>query len=232
MKAYPTEAALCAAFTEQAEAHGWDVYAEIGAWDLVIVHRGPHGVIPTGAQVGVQAKLRPTLGLVEQLTRDPGARIGPDVRAMLLPEWHLEASRIARNLGAALLRPTSGNSIERLILPESWNPPRVWRTPETRLWLPPVKPSYSGGAPCPRKLSRWRVGALKLCARLRRGEPIVAADFRAAGLSASEPSSWRRRAWVERVGKGPQAVYFLGPRSAGLPDVGYEAERDAIAALP
>lgn len=216
------ETELCDAFAARARESGWVVYPETGGWDLLLVHAD-------ATQVGVQAKLRPTFDVVSQalpagMPGDTYALPGPDFRAVLVPTASHAFVQVCSALRIFVYTPQV----------ETWcravnSPPDFMRHATTkRHALPPIVPSWSGGAPSPKTLSRWRIGSLRLCALLRSRGYITWADFKAQKVDRSR---WVAAGWVRGEGDRGSLRYVPGHNAAGLPDVGYEAERDALAAL-
>jgi hypothetical protein len=78
---FDTEAELCAAFIKWAEKQGWKSYAETAGWDILLV-------AADGTQIGVQAKLRFNMKVLQQAVDYGlwGRGIGPDFRAVLVPD--------------------------------------------------------------------------------------------------------------------------------------------------
>ena len=282
-----TEADLCAAFTVRARACGWEVYAETGGWDLLLVWTGDapapvragawtqpidgpiagfqgaslaaddFGLCP-GDQWGIHAKLRGGTEVINQALQglrfldyagsQPDA--APDFRGVLIPEKSGQVRAICDALRLDVQTPPESRpyDAEREDAEQIVIPPRFrWRTAK-RHALPPIVPSFVGGHPCPKALTRWRLGALRVAVRLRAGEHLTTADFRAAGVSHS---LFVQRRWVQRshaatvdyvdgVRVTTPARFAIHPTTdersrdamSAFPDVGYEAERDAIAALP
>ncbi len=243
---FKSEAELCDAFAARARATGWEVYPEVSGWDLLLVWTGDapipspacaydhmsvsfyskvyaitqdwDGTLKPGDQLGLQAKLHPNLQVLSQGISDLEAKWkGPDFRGVLVPHTNPEFNLIASQLG---LRVYVENTERDVILP----PLVRWRT-GGKVWVPPVVPTWSGGLPGPRTLSKWRVGALRLCARLRAGSELSKDDFKAAGI---EHRTWVSRGWVTGSRVGKDYRYRLG-RNTDLPDAGYEAERDLLA---
>lgn len=258
---FKTEADMCDSFRARARATGYEVYPEVGGWDLLLVWTGEapaptdacervdtaheygigtiyhaghwresmHEIIKDwdqhfepGMQIGIQAKLRPNIEVLSQTIDFHLRRThqGPDFRAVLVPYTSDEFNRIATALG---IRVYVEDETRKVI-----TPPLVQWDLSARVPLPPIVPSWSGGGPSPRTLSAWRVGALKICAMLRAGKAVTKEDFQRVGI---EIRTWVSRGWIasKRIAHRQYTYYAVDP--ANLPDIGYEAERDAIAAL-
>lgn len=245
-----TEAEICDIFRTAAEGDGWVVYPEIGQWDLLLVWSGDHPQwrgtpkIDPGTQIGIEAKLRANVDALAQCIERPKTT-GPDYRAVLAPRVGASFRTVAKALSVAtysiagntpkpdgdldsdLVYMSRGGIRQPIMAPPmdlQWHPKR-------RHKLPPIVPTFSGGEASPRSLTRWRISALRIMARLRAGEEMSAADFRAAG---TDHRIWVQYGWVlrSRIGKDRRFFYRLNlDSSAALPDVGYESERDALVAL-
>lgn len=191
-----TEANLCADFSAAATAQGWTVYPETAGFDLLLTK--------DGLQLGIEAKLRPSLELLNQVAAhlDPhGSRTkGPHYVAALVPAYRGQWHSIAIALGIAVISPIDGlrragqwPSLDALI--ECLPPLHFTES----VWLPPVVPDVPAGVAAPVKLTKWKWDALRLLARISIRGYITVADFRHIGLHASR---WYAGRWVEPVGDG------------------------------
>lgn len=249
-KLFATEEAMCVRFTERARATGWEVYPECCGWDLLLVwtgdapeitngpaashdplkHSGKFselhqkltknfvGTLEPGMQVGIQAKLMPNVKVLAQCI-DHYARVsapGPDFRAVLVPYTTDEFNHLTQALGLRVyVEDVNAYPITA---------PRVRWEHASRLTLPPVVPTWNGGGRSPRNLSAWRVSALRLCYQLRIRGKLTKTAFLAENVDV--------RAWVQNGGLRATKInkiwYYSILDATKLPDVGYEAERDAI----
>ena len=232
------ETELCDGFAARARESGWLVYPETGGWDLLLVAQTAARTEP-GTQVGVQAKLRANVEVIAQamdaaplhdfderpIPNSLGAFVpkGPDFRTVLVPKWSGEFRALCRALRLHVY--THGSEFRHVETVHV--PPEGLRRTVNRYALPPIVPSWSGGAPSPKTLSGWRIGALRICATLRARGFVSPADFKAHGIDSSR---WVAGGWVTSTGPRGSIVYVPGPRAEALPDVGYEAERDALVA--
>lgn len=204
---FASEAELCAAFIA-ALPDGWTVYAETAGWDILLVRAD-------GIQVGIEAKLRLNLEVVEQacVTRQ-GSLSGPDYRAVLTPGGcGVLPERLSAITGITHIRmwhrgPEPG-------LPGAdpfsrYNDPRIWHdwAPERREPLPEYVPDVVAGDSSPIQLSEWKVAALRIIALIERFGSVARADFRALGIS---PSRWLTPdGWLARTDTKGQ--FAVGPR--------------------
>jgi hypothetical protein len=194
--AYASEHLLCADFSAAATAQGWTVYPETAGFDLLLTK--------DGLQLGIEAKLRPSLELLNQVAAhlDPyGSRTkGPHYIAALVPAYRGQWHDIAQALGIAVIAAETGHrragqwpSIDALV---ECLPPLHFAEPA---WLPPVVPAVAAGVAAPVKLTHWKWNALRLLARISIRGYITAADFRHIGLHAS---LWYSGRWIEPIGDG------------------------------
>lgn len=225
------EAELCERFAAAARHQGWEPYPEVGGWDLVLVWRGePTRFLRTGDQIGVEAKLRAGVEVLAQVLQR-GRYQGPDFRAVLVPKASKDFRFLARELRVPIydlrdcaIRRRASWGDWPVIQPADglrWEPKR-------RLWLPPVPLQAPGGQPAPRRLTSWRVAALRLCTLIRDRGFLTSADFTREKIAIS---TWRDR-WIKPDYAAPREgrlLRYVPIPGRGLPDAGYEAERDALA---
>jgi hypothetical protein len=199
---WATEADLCAAFLEWVARRHPDVraYAEWAGWDILLV-------LPTGAQVGIQAKLR--LNAEVLLQAAPGywdlEGAGPTYRAVLVPKGRDGFTAIASRLGLEVYTPTertwSGRGehptrweFRADLKPDGdaldWNPPQL-------LDLPATPTDSIAGSPCPVTLTAWKLGALGVLAELEVMGTITAKRIRQA--HRIDPGRWTTYRWLEPV---------------------------------
>jgi hypothetical protein len=194
-----TEAELCARFAARATAAGFTVYPETGGFDQLLV-------AADGTQIGVEAKLRGTFHVLMQAyptlwcDDEVETKVGPDYRAVLVPEEPLCFNGVALAMGLFSweLRRLEEEG------PYGRRPLDVAVPADARLWpslrritLPDFVPTTEAGAPSPRQMTRWLQGAIKLCAHLREKGHVTIYDFRAYGL---HPQLWIDR-WLTWQGE-------------------------------
>lgn len=244
---FRSEAELCRAFARLAEGDGWDVWPEVGGWDLVLVatastrtktlsphaKRAPKLVsIPEGSQVGIEAKLAPSVQQVHQARQRMQLRQRPDFGVLLVPHVPLRLSRrtapvvdLWRDLAGALgltlhtMGADDTRSIASLVLREA--------APE-QLPLPPVKARLDdAGTPNPRAVTDWRVRALRLILRGEaQGGYLTRQDFVAERVAMAR---WVTRRWIVSDGlAGRVTRYRLDPTAPGYPLRGWESEAAAL----
>lgn len=205
-KKFEKEKDLCAAFTAVVRSPApryaprcdeWEVYAETGGFDLLLVRKCD------GAQVGVEAKLRLNAKVVCQaLPRWRWSRVdvGPDFRAVLVPYSAADTGlgEICAEIGITVLRMSETEPRFYPALPTSAEIDRYGGDPEWFEWaqekrcpLPDYVPDVVGGDSAPRALTPWKVAAIKMAVLLET-RAVCAADFKAFGLS---PSRWTQSRW-------------------------------------
>jgi hypothetical protein len=199
---YETEEALCADFitwVKRGECFGreedvrWVPYAETAGWDILLVAQD-------GTQIGVQAKLRFNMKVLQQClphTWDEWHDRGPDYRAVLVPEWDSDDAKVCNALGLALLGHTGS----------SWRHPQFrpgllenecgggWHywSPRERERLPEYVPDVPAGASGPVQLTKWKVAALKIVATLEVRGFVTREDFRKHAIDSRRwtgPGGW------------------------------------------
>lgn len=218
---FESEAALVAAFTAALAGKSgepdWTVYAETAGWDLLLVHKD-------GYQLGVEAKLKLNPKVLSQALSGVGAQywggstIGPDYRAVLVPEdglqHHMEAICRALGIGVITVRP-QWNSLN---LPDERRGygMRDWSNwcPEKRCAVPDYVPDVEGGHKSPVTLTPWKVKAIKLLVLLERRGYVTRADMKALAIS---PTLWTAHGhgFLKPAEDRPRAYV----RSARTPDL-------------
>lgn len=169
---FKTEAELCAAFAEVAESKAWKVYPETCGWDQLLVNGA-------GEQIGVQAKLRPSLrALFQAIDSDHEHIPGPDFRAVMVGcRPNRDFHTVANHLGIICIFP---NWDRKPIFP---NLPSAFRKhPKRRHPLPEFVPDVPAGVPGPIQLTPWKIQAIRLCAVLRLRGHVTKADFKRYGV--------------------------------------------------
>ena len=198
---FKTEADLCAAFIAWAkteagrrswgvETPAWTPYAETAGWDILLVGAD-------GTQIGVQAKLKFNLKVIAQTIPERWAHwhdVGPDYRAVLVPENDGTADQICAALGIMLFAPGrrsygfDGDGREftpslNLEHSQGWH---YW-SPRKRCELPEFVPDVPAGASGPVQLTKWKIAALRVVATLEVRGFVTRADFQRLGV---DPRRW------------------------------------------
>jgi hypothetical protein len=201
---YASEAALCADFIAWVTASAgeyqggaqtpkWTPYAETAGWDILLVGAD-------GTQIGVQAKMKFNMKVLHQCLPGRWAswhEVGPDYRAVLIPEFDGGAEDICGALGLMLFAPgrygwgcgrdfTPGLNMEHSV---GWH---YW-SPHKRCDVPEFIPDVVAGASGPVQLTKWKIAALRVVARLELQGRISRKDFRDLGVDPRRwtgPSGW------------------------------------------
>ncbi|MCP1852840.1 MULTISPECIES: hypothetical protein [unclassified Bradyrhizobium] len=188
---FATEAALCKRFIG-ALPEGWTAYPETGNWDILLVRD------VDGFQIGIQAKLRMGLHVINQSLDEYGAwdadRMAPDCRAVLVPDEHAVGYElICAYIGLTIIRvsPTkrpdhypvwSERPAFRPLLPDLQH--STWRddwhewAPAFRHRLPEYVPDVLAGSPSPVQLTSWKVAAIKIAVILEKRGYLLRSDFK------------------------------------------------------
>lgn len=203
---YSDENEMLVAFSDALKAKGWLVFPETGGFDLLLVATDEVeavGVKP-GDQVGVEGKRAGNLKLLTQARPQPRARKGPHYHLAIVPRATPEFAELAMALRimvveACTYRWSGGEKVwtksdfaydATLFAPlyrQYYDEP-CWH-PEVEIWVPP-------GVNSPKKLSPWKIKAVKLCLRAKEHGYLTSQDFRSAGISMTV---WRNR-WIKDAG--------------------------------
>lgn len=217
---FASERKLCEAFLAGAATpDGWTAYPETDGWDLLLVK--------DGVQVGIQAKLRPSLEVLAQACRPLlGWRDvrGPHHIALLVPWADSDFRDVAQAIGLVVIHPHGRRWRRRLddegeILLE-WGPVSSLiqgRAPlhfEAPAWVPPVVPDVPAGVPSPVQLTEWKIRALRMLARLEVRGYITVHDLRDFGMTGS---LWYGR-WLVRLEVEESPPRWVRKPGVVLPD--------------
>ena len=80
-----------------------------------------------------------------------------------------------------------------------------------RIWLPPVEGGVAAGVTNPLRITKWKIGALRICAELRRRGHVTRLDFEAHGIDIRR---WVSECWIVRDGDVPVLVNGKAKRLA------------------
>lgn len=189
------EEELCQGFKEIVEKVGGVVYAETAGFDMLVVG-------PDGLQIGIEAKLRANVDvLVQALNGDvwPGRpkKAGPDYRAVLVPKCS-EAFRVVAGQLHVWVFDLSGSNADIVNFDLQFfsdfetyiHNHYVWQYNKA-CWVPPTTFNIPAGVPSPRSVTPWKIGAVRLCMRLRAQGFVTSRDFTECGIAFSP--YWRRK---------------------------------------
>ena len=211
---FTREVDLCSTFLGLVP-EGWLVYAETGGFDILLVRK------EDGFQIGVQAKLRLNAKVLCQALETGGASAvtdpNPDCRAVLVPKAAVGAdmARLCTHLGLTILVLDPGRAtrlspdLPRL---KQDGEGRVWfeQGPSRRIPLPDLVPDVIAGASAPRRLTAWKIKAMRIALTLEREGRVVREDFKHHKVDIRRWIAPGSR-WLVRNGDG----WSRGP---GLPD--------------
>ena len=220
-KTYPTESHLCEAWVAAAP-EDWVFHPECGGWDLLV--ETPWG------QLGIQAKLKANLSVLEQAIRHRFHGTGPAFHSVLVPRSSGDFDAVARALKVIVFNPDPNYGGDGLIFKafgyHCLIDARRWHHDDEHK-IPPVQSHQKAGVPSPSPLTPWRVKALKLCALLRQRAYVTSRDFKDAGVSMT---TWTRdERWLRPAGKEGRLTKYAGIYTApDFPDRGWEAEQKAL----
>lgn len=216
----------------------WTPYAETAGWDILLVGAD-------GTQIGVQAKLRFNLKVLDQTIPDTWHAWrgeGPDYRSVLVPDADSSAEHLCAALGLTLFRPGGRNygfddryGIEFVpgLSMEHHNGGWHYWNPERRHPLPEFVPDVVAGASGPVQLTKWKIAALRVVARIELQGHVTRQDFREIGIDIRRwigPGGWLQPKVCQYPGQfvaGP-SMSFAAQHPDVYPQV-LEAERVKLA---
>lgn len=236
-QSFSSESALCEVLRTVTKELGWLAYPETSGWDLILVRP------LDGLQVGVQAKLRANLDVLHQALPPRPMKMGPDIRAVLVPEATERGAfaEIAERLQLAVLDGGilrgdlsrwygyDGVHVAETVQGARYLERTIEHAPvhvvSKRCWLPPYVPDTPAGVPSPVSVSPWRVSAAKFCAEIRTGLKPTKKEIEERGMSFSTWRQWldpiegtRPRQYQLRSGTYlPDTEWPDVPRGMGLP---------------
>lgn len=202
---FKTEADLCAAFIKWVEPKGWTAYAETHDWDILLV------CDQDGTQCGIQAKLQPSLHLLDQALPDRydfGGKSGPHYRGILVPHLNRSLHKICRATGLVYFSVYNSLPYEPISF-QGHSPELDWGFQACP--LPEYVPDVIAGAASPVRLTPWKIKALEICAVLEINGSITSKQIGQLGISSTR---WTNPAsgWLERHPAGKRGVYVAGKK--------------------
>jgi hypothetical protein len=188
---YTSEAEMCAKLSAHARSVGFNVYPETADFDLLLVAGASTQSFRVGDQIGVQAKLAPSVPVLHQALPRLSAATGPHFYGVLVPSaddrFKCVANRLEISVLEARLIAGRGNA---LWTGASWHR----RHPKSACWLPDAEvPELPAGTRSPRQLTPWKQKAIKLCLLAEKKGYLTLEDFDRAGLSTK---IWFDKHWV------------------------------------
>lgn len=181
---FETEAALCAAFIEWAKGCGYTCYPETEGWDILLVDS-------SGFQIGVEAKLRLNITVILQALPQYSPDIGPDHRAVLVPERGPLAA-VLPYLGIECFYTTARYSARATrhyfthddSFGATYGRPMFDWNPVKRHKLPQYIPDVPAGVPAPVQLTPWKIGALRVLAHIELFGPLTRKQVNTYGIDS------------------------------------------------
>ena len=192
-KPFATEVELCKRFLSGIPKE-WTAFAETAGWDILLVRNSD------GFQIGIQAKLRLNIEVVNQAIEDgrsySATRPGPDCRAILVPDCDAGSfSTICGYIGITIIRVydpgrdhrSYGNGLKFYpYLPSEKQPydSGDWFEccPVKRHTLPEYVPDVAAGASSPTQLTDWKIRAIKIAVTLEKRGFVTRHDFKAHNI--------------------------------------------------
>lgn len=205
-----SEEALCQEFMQS-----FDCYPEIDHWDLV-------RILPDG-QEGIQAKTSGNIKVLHQAL----IGLGPKFRSILIPRASIEFIEICNFLGLGLYAKERQRKVWGRL---KWIPTDNWtilkpiaKPIHIDLWIPPIKTDKPAGVASPKRLTEWRVKALKMCILLEQRD-VTSSDFKDLGLSMS---IWKKK-WLTESGKSSRLTLYKAKKTDDYPSIGWETEMEKL----
>lgn len=184
-KPFPKETDLCAAFIAALPA-SWTAYAETAGWDILLVRKSD------GFQIGVQAKLKLNIAVINQAIEDTGwwpERHGPDCRAVLVPMGDSGGfRRIGAYIGFTIIHVAETHNRFKFrfepSLPDEPIEASEWFEccPTKRHRLPEYVPDVAAGSAAPIRLTPWKISAIKIAVILETRGYVTRLDFKHIGI--------------------------------------------------
>jgi hypothetical protein len=242
---WKSEAEMCRKFVDELRASGWVVYPEVSDWDFVVVGKTSrihpflgYNKIDKDVTIGFQAKLKANFKVLAQALTTSG----PTYRYVLVPDGSPEFRAVARHCGVGVVTTRNIGYLESVT---SKKPIGDWMMAIAggqvkefprgeKFWLPPIESTaIVPGQPSPRQLTKWRVGAIRLCAVLRSKGFLTQQDFDDHGVSSQRwKKLWLRKSGkveVEVDGKTKKLDSWVAMETCVLPDVGWDEEAKLLA---
>lgn len=202
-KPFATEADMCAAFLK-ALPKGWTPFAECCGWDILLVRD------EDGFQIGVQAKLKLNVEVVNQALEESGEwrslSGNPDCRAVMVPESDpMRLGKICAYVGLTVIRVRAperrGWPAFQPDLPKRSDWREEWHetAPARRCKLPEYVPDVRAGSSSPLQLTEWKIKAIKIAVLLERRGAVSRRDFAHFKL---DHRRWVASGWLKVTERG------------------------------
>lgn len=227
---WETESHMCQHVMDTFRAAGWQAFAELHEFDLVLVS-------PDGTRYGIEAKLKDNMKVLAQACGHLATKAAHHV-VVMVPTAGDNFSTVCRRLKLGAFEVDA----ERR---GGWYSPHYGTlaklleracerlTPRVGDLLP--LPGFHlleqrAGTPAPRKITKWKIAAVRFCLDHAGSDVIERQMLPAAGLS---PGLWVKSKWVVPTAKGKGAggktvqFYKLGDVPS-RPDLRYPEIADAM----
>ena len=226
---YKLETDLCAEFIEFVSNNGWDVYPETNDWDIFLVSKKDTKNIKYGDQVGIEAKLKPNLKVLDQayIRSKYYSESGPNFICTLTPLIIPEFARIAAALGlipVPMFQKITEENSDPTYKPvfskfDSLLTKRNRRIYNKQLWVPEVKIDVEAGAAGPRKVTQYKIKMVKHCIFMMNNNGMChSEDF--SNNNVGSYRTWLAYGWIKDTGmrSGSKKLWILDPKSKDRPD--------------
>lgn len=218
---WTSEKEICEAAMEWLSENGWDVYPETNDCDIFAAAKSvKNSFVRPGDQMQIEAKMRANCKVLAQSLnpkqRSAGARAAcAHWRTVLVPNPSNEFQAVCEALGITAWSCTGfawGPERRDLQRNVSYGPAFMEgcrAEPETLFRVPEIKVEVAAGVPAPKKVSHWKIAAVKIMLRLLEGG-VASEAFKELGLKAS---TFRRFRWIRPTGrkKGRQFIWEMDP---------------------
>lgn len=206
---YKAERDLCALLSERALEQGWRVFPETGDHDLLLVAGEDVKTMNArpGDQIGVQAKLHANIEVLAQAMPDPWSETGPHFHAVLVPVAVREFTSVAGRCGILVMEATKriyDHGVRKWVRTRGidhelrYLPPSMRHYYDEMTWHPEIEILVPAGVKSPRRVTPWKIDAVRLCLEAEKKGFLTTADFGHARVSMTV---WRQKGWIEPTGE-------------------------------
>lgn len=215
---------MCNTFIAYAKKDGWKVFPETSGWDLLLVK---------DIQIGIQAKLKDNIEVLAQTIPSPYDKIGPNIRAILVPHASKEFRAVANALNIFVIE---GSICSTDVLRRKY-----WRKeiktdinkynkkyithPAKLCWVPDIEIDVPAGVKSPKSITEWKIKAIKLCFELNKKGYLTSKDFQKYKLSIT---IWKIKWLIDSGKKDGKLIKYVKNPNATLPDELYPEITAAI----
>lgn len=208
---FESEGALCSQFMEYVATQGFAVYPETNEFDILLVATASAALpFKVGDQIGVQAKLKGNFEVIMQCfphqQPQPKRHAGtPNYYAVLVPVAMRPFKEVCERLGIAVLEGQRNGWVrdsyaDEWVLRDDFNFPfaKFKEHPTNKFsWVPDVEVGLPAGVAGPRKLTTWKLNAIKLALRSAIQGGVTTKDFKDAKIDMGR---WYKFKWIVPLG--------------------------------